>query len=557
MRATNRTAAGVYINEIDRSQQNTVPGSTIYAIVSASNKGRIGERVFYSTYDAFEAECGKPEPKLTKAHYAAKQFFAEGNQLYFTRVAQDAMYGGVMISQVSNLATTHPVDGFDDVDLVDFIDTDIMLVYGANPGEWNNDMYVVFYPDTNDPDNDQFIFELYEEGNGIALERYTCTTFEKTNENGKQLFVETINDVSKRIRVVLNRSNATYLANQRARLINAVGGGPRNPLNPTLPNGQLSGGTNGDLIDINASDATVRNNSIAAIISAWDLYADWETVHFTDACDAGYTHPAIQQHIVTLCERRMSSFAMLNVPSHLQSPQDAVNYRHGLATVDGVEFGVYSSYAALYTSDAIIRDTDRNMDVQVPASIVACRQYAFTDKTAGKNWAPAGLVRGVLPDVLSLTKRYELGDRNLFAQNGINPLINKPGFGSLLYDARTLHPVESAFQDIGVRRMLCAIYYVLRIAALPSVFEPINSTLFAKVRRELADLLDPFVASQGLDWYGIVCDETNNTNATIANGDVICEVFLDPTRYTKRIHINANVVRTGGIRSAEQIIARP
>ena len=67
-------------------------------------------------------------------------------------------------------------------------------------------------------------------------------------------------------------------------------------------------------------------------------------------------------------------------------------------------------------------------------------------------------------------------------------------------------------------------------------------------------MLSPIKAGRGLDWYAIVCDETNNPPEVEANGDLLIDVFLDPTRYTKRIHICATVPRVGEIEFALQLI---
>ena len=128
------------------------------------------------------------------------------------------------------------------------------------------------------------------------------------------------------------------------------------------------------------------------------------------------------------------------------------------------------------------------------------------------------------------------------------------GEGVYVWGADTMYAVKSPFNDIGVRRLLSMLHAVVRINQLPAVFEPNDDILRQNQRESLDFVLQPIKAGRGLDWYKVICDESNNPPEVEANGDLLIDVFLDPARYTKRIHICATVPRVGEIEFALQLI---
>jgi hypothetical protein len=57
--------------------------------------------------------------------------------------------------------------------------------------------------------------------------------------------------------------------------------------------------------------------------------------------------------------------------------------------------------------------------------------------------------------------------------------------------------------------------------------------------------LRPIKDAGGLYWYGITCDESNNPPDVIAAGDCNLYIGFDPVIMTKRINLEANILKTG------------
>lgn len=536
MLATKSTSAGVYTVENDRSQRITATSTSIGAMVGATKKGPIGVPTLVTDNEDFASVFGGKDPKFSLAPYCADAFLTEANRLYFTRVARNALYGGVIVFTDNNFASTrHLSSGFADPDSIVLTPNDIMLVYGRDEGEWNNDLWIEFYPNTSDPSGESFIFNVYNGTSTVPVETYTGTSFRKVNDANKQLYIaDQVNENSAFIRIKFNTSHAEFSVTNRPLLLNAIGGGIRDDVNNEL-NGQLILGDNGDAI------------TTGDIINAWDRYIDPEEIDVNILINAGYSDPAIQLKMDTICEVRQDCIAILDLPSDMQETSDAINYRRNVLNLN-------SSLSAMYGPDLKIRDTENGVDVWIPPSGHVAAVFARTDEVAAPWYAPAGIERGYLNNVLGLKETYKQGHRNALVENQINIVRSISGQGVLVWGADTMYTVKSALNDVGIRRLLCMLHASIQINNQYAVFRPIDNLLFEQQTATLQNLLEPIRRNRGLYWYEVICDERNNTSNTIANGDLIVDVYLDPTRYTKRIHITAVIPKTGQISSAIEYV---
>ena len=517
-------SAGTYAFENDNSAQALPAATSIGAIVGASNKGPVGERVAITDVHSFVNTFGKNDPTLTFMHFAAKAFLSEGSLLYVTRVARNALYGGIRIATVTNFSQVQPLAaGLADPDDYVFDTDDILFISGNNPGTWNNNIRVLAYPDTNDLDEEAFFIQVLEGTSQVPVETHRCTLHYKTDGLGNQLFVEdVINENSKYIKVRLNTAHPAFTSNPQAVLINAI------------TDGYLTQGNNGDAI------------TDAEILEGWQLYEDPEEVSINILIQGGYNSVAVQLEMDRIAQSRDDCMAVLDVPSAEQAAQDAVDFRRNTLNLS-------SSYSALYSPDLLVNDTDNGRQLYVPPSGHVAATFARTDNEAELWFAPAGLQRGVLP-VFGVRHIYKLGHRNMFVDNQINAIQFMAGQGIVVWGADTLQGFASALSDVPVRRLVSFLKTELKQATLPSVFDPNDDFLLGEIRRIAERFMKPIKQGRGVYRYEVVCDERNNTNQTRAAGDVILDVYIDPTRYTKRIHLNAIATQAGGIEFALELL---
>lgn len=519
------SSAGVYGNVRDNTVRGVTVSSSIGAMVGPSNRGPVGVPTLRTSKQNFRDKFGAPNPRLTYAHFCAEHFFTEANQLYFTRVAREAKFGSTRIATVDHFATSIPsTEGFDSPSDYSFNESDILFLHAADPGQWNNDLSVLMYPDTFDRNNELFVIEVYEGNTSVPVETYRVTLREITDGYGRQTCIKDVLErADSRIRAVVNYDHPNLRANPNLRLINAV------------VRSEFLFGSDG--VPITIDD----------IIEGWDLYEDTEEITVTLLINGGYANPAVHQKMLDVAERRGDAFAILDTPSDMQMTQAAVGYRRNTLNVN-------SSFGALYLPDLRVTTAD-NVQIWVPPSGFVAACYARTDRVAAEWFAPAGITRGkVAADGVKHT--YRQGDRDALDQNQINFVHKMPGHGLILWSQETLQSIASSLSNIHVRRLVNSLQSSIRIAALAGVYEQNDSVLRMELRQICESILGPVKRGRGLYGYEIVCDATNNTPEYIASGDVILDVYIDPMMTTKRIHLNANVVRTGQVSYQISILDR-
>jgi len=517
------TSAGVYTGEVDDTVRTTAAPTSIGAIVGPSHKGPVGVASLVVDKTDLNAQYGVSDPTLTYMHYCATAFLEDSSQLYVVRIANNAKLGGIKVATVNNFSTTVPFTvGLNSAADIVFDTNDIMWIYADNPGDWNNNLRVLIYPDTNDASNQGFVLNVFEGSSSVAVESYRATLFDKLDGFGKQLNIENLTETSKRIHVLVNRQHPSFLVNEQAVLINA------------LTSGGITQGDNGTAV------------TTSDIANAWEVFRDVEDLTVNLLINAGYTDVTVQQRMLEIAAERDDCFAILDVPSDQQDAQAAVNWRRDTLNVS-------TSYGALYAPDILIRDTDRANNLYIPCSGHVAGVFARTDRVAAAWFAPAGITRSQL-SVQGLRVAYKQGHRDLFADNQINPLISMPGQGYVVWGADTLQSFASALSNINVRRLISLLKTSIANSSLVGVYEPNDTFLRISMKALCDSILAPIKRGRGLYGYEIICDDRNNSNENIANGDLILDVYVDPVLPAKRIHLNAIIPKTGQITFAQSLV---
>ena len=544
----NNPSPGVYTYTNDRGAQTDLASGGVATLCLPLPRGIIGTNMIVTRHDV-ATKIG-PAVGIYKDNVNKILLLAEvASYLNVCRVGINTKRAGVVITTHQNFATCRSLTaGITDLDSFPFSDNDIAVIAGKDEGEYANNFYITFSPDPHDPLGIKFTLNVYEGNKTVPSESFTCTTFYYVEDNSDQLFIEdVVNTQSNLITVRFNHNNPTIINDEQATLINAIGGGPFQVLSPNTPNGQLTMGSDGDLIDINHNNPDIANNSLAAMIDAWDVYRDWETTNVGIACDGGYSNPALSSKIDEINAYRSDSVGSLNLPIPYQSRDLAVAYRNGLKPFQGMTFSINKPSSILTIPDVRARDTANQRDWRVPASV--CMAYTMLICDRDRAWlAPAGTNRGGLPFALSTYGSFDVDDRDILTASQINPLItfnDDVSNGIYVWNADTLYPTNSPRRDIGVERMLCLLNRTVRVSYLRYVFKQNGSVLREQIKRDLEKLLQPIKDGEGLDWFEVVISSANNSDGDEANGDLIVDVFLDPTRYTKRIQLNANIAPTG------------
>lgn len=566
MLTTQHTSAGVYFVENDRGAQSQLVAGGVATAVLPLPRGRVGKNMRVTAAE-FDDLIGPAVGRYWQNVELLRLLVSQASYLNVTRVADGVKYAGTMISTFNNFAVSRPLAaGIDSLETVQFSSKDIMLVAEKFGGAGGNEYYIAYEPNTTDPDHESFNLYLYRVGFKSPVKAWRgCTLFYKVNGNNEQCFVEEMvnNDPLCPVMVFVNEQHFKLATDPKYPAMNAVGGGAFDPNNPTTPHGQLMHGTDGGEIDIYHSDPVIRNKSLSLILEGWENYRDWERVRLGIACDCGYAHPAITTRIAEIAEERQDAIANANVPVQWQYPSEAIAYRYGRRKLDDMSLNIASSYLTLNANDLDYRATSVQRNMWVPFSVAMT--YAMLECDKDRSWlAPAGLNRGGLPWALGLRHATKVDLRDQYNDNSINFPIHfkhavaaNDALGIFVWNADTTYNRNSPLDDIGVRRLLCVITESARVSLLRYNFKNDSTVLRKGLQTDIEEnILQPAYNGRGLDWYETVIDSRNNTAQTSAAGDLYVDIFLDPTRYTKRIHLNLNIAPTGQLSAVVSLIER-
>jgi hypothetical protein len=209
-----------------------------------------------------------------------------------------------------------------------------------------------------------------------------------------------------------------------------------------------------------------------------------------------------------------------------------------------------SSYAATYWPWLQTIDPNTAEFVWVPASTMIPGVYAFTDASADPWFAPAGINRGGLGQVIKAERKLTASNRDDLYEANVNPIATFPGgvgAGVTVYGQKTLQKRASALDRINVRRLLIALKSYIGQVAEGLVFE--QNT--AATRNNFLSQVNPYLESvqqrQGLYAFKVVMDETNNTADVVDRNELVGQIFLQPTRTAEFIVLDFNVLPTGAV----------
>jgi len=246
-------------------------------------------------------------------------------------------------------------------------------------------------------------------------------------------------------------------------------------------------------------------------------------------------HSAVTTFAKDMCEDRQDTFFIMDAGLLDDSISAIVN------TVQPFD----SNYVASYHPWVKILNSDKNKPVWVPPSVVLPGVIAFNDSVAAEWFAPAGLNRGGLTNVIEAKTRLTRVERDKLYEGRINPIATFPGQGVTVFGQKTLQAKPSALDRINVRRMLIAVKKFIASSTRYLIFE--NNT--AATRNRFLSIVNPYLESiqqrQGLYAFRVIMDETNNTPDIIDRNIMVGEIFLQPAKTAEFIVLDFNVLPTG------------
>ena len=304
---------------------------------------------------------------------------------------------------------------------------------------------------------------------------------------------------------------------------------------------ELSGGVD----DPNATDGQLMNG--------FSLFANDE-LYDVSLIAAGKASEVVAEHIINnVVEARKDCIAFIS-PQYIDNNTtngvdrdiikggtlsemvEAVNeYRNELPS---------SSYAVLDSGYKYQYDRYNDKYRWVPLNGDIAGLCARTDYTNDPWWSPGGYNRGQIKNVVKLAVNPGKTERDNLYKNGVNPVVNFPGQGVVLFGDKTLQAKPSAFDRINVRRLFIVLEKAIATAAKYQLFE-FNDDF---TRAQFKNLVEPFLRDvqgrRGIIDFRVKCDDTNNTGEVIDRNEFVADIFIKPARSINFITLTFVAART-------------
>ena len=167
-----------------------------------------------------------------------------------------------------------------------------------------------------------------------------------------------------------------------------------------------------------------------------------------------------------------------------------------------------SSYAVFDTGWKYAYDRFNNAFVYVPCNPDIAGTMVRTEITSFPWFSPAGVQRGAINNAIKLAYNPSKAQRDNLYGERINPIVNKPGAGIVLFGDKTALGYASAFDRINVRRLFLTVEQSIEAVANAQLFE-INDSI---TRANFVNAIEPYLrdiqAKRGLYDFVIKCDES-------------------------------------------------
>jgi len=246
-------------------------------------------------------------------------------------------------------------------------------------------------------------------------------------------------------------------------------------------------------------------------------------------------HSSVTSHAITMCEDRGDVFYLM----------DSADIEDSITTVTSEVSTLDSNYTATYYPWVKIIDDSKNLPLWVPPSVVIAGAIAFNDRLGAEWFAPAGLNRGGLTEVIEAYTRLTQSDRDDLYEGRVNPIATFPGTGVSVWGQKTLQAKPSALDRINVRRLIINLKKFIASSSRYLVFEQNTSATRARFLNIVNPYLESVQSRSGLSAFRVVMDETNNTAEVIDRNQLVGQIYIQPTRTAEFIVLDFVVLPTG------------
>ena len=204
-----------------------------------------------------------------------------------------------------------------------------------------------------------------------------------------------------------------------------------------------------------------------------------------------------------------------------------------------------SSYAVLDSGWHHKYDRFSDVNRWVPLAGHTAGIYSRLARDSETFFSPGGFTRGVLSGAGTLAWNPTQLQRDALYKNNVNPIVNFPGRGTILFGDKTYVSKPGSFDRINIRSLFILLRKSVATFSEDILFE-VND---AFTRSTFVSAVDGFLSNiqsrRGLEEYRVVADESNNTATVLNNNQFVADIFVRPLNSINFIRLNFVSVRSG------------
>ena len=286
--------------------------------------------------------------------------------------------------------------------------------------------------------------------------------------------------------------------------------------------------------------------------SAYDRFEDTESLDINLVLGgrgggAGDTSSSQDTHVTmltALVEKRRDCVAFVSpfrsATVGVSSSNTATNN-----VIDAFDLCPSSSYMVFDSGYKYMFDKYNDVFRFVPLNGDTAGLCAFTDQIADSFFSPAGFNRGNVRGAVKLSYNPTKAERDRLYRARVNPVVNFPGQGVVLFGDKTALTKPSAFDRINVRRLFLLLEKAIATAAKFQLFEFNDEFTRAQFRNLVEPFLRDIQGRRGITDFSVKADASNNTGEVIDRNEFVADIFIKPNRSINFITLNFIAVRTG------------
>ena len=285
----------------------------------------------------------------------------------------------------------------------------------------------------------------------------------------------------------------------------------------------------------------------ADLANALDLFTNTELV------DINYViaHPDLHQESITLCETRQDCSFRGGIPIG-----NILGVPKGTALSNSVTYSqttlpTNTTYGSISNNAFYIFDSYNNKYrwINIAGDMVGLR---IRQNLSSQPWySDGGLNYGQLMEVKKLAQYWDANDQKTLIENKFNPIVLKPGKGTVKWMDSNYTAKKSALKDEGVRELLIYIWRASRVYLEYKLFEFNDEFTRGAIDSQMNRFLQNVQDGRGLrktdsgaNGYQVKCDSENNPSDVINQNMLILDISVLPNRSIHEIFFRVSIAES-------------